>query len=64
MTNTVHGLTKATYRETLRGLQSQQMRVAYGGPPYAPSIMSYDDLEEEINRVTKILDNWDLSNER
>jgi hypothetical protein len=48
MINTVHGLTKVTYREVLRGLQNDQMRVAYNGKSN-PNMLSYDD-------------NWDTDN--
>jgi hypothetical protein len=61
MTDTVHGLTKATYRETLRGLQNQQMRVVYNGKAPA-NFLSYDDLQEEIERVQGILSLWDTDN--
>jgi hypothetical protein len=61
MINTVHGLTKVTYREVLRGLQNDQMRVAYNGKSN-PNMLSYDDLESEIIRVQGILDNWDTDN--
>lgn len=61
MTDTVHGLTKATYRETLRGLQNDQMRVVYNGKAPA-NFLSYDTLQEEIERVQSILAIWDTDN--
>jgi hypothetical protein len=54
---TVHGLTRATYRETLRGLQNDALRLAYNGRP-SPGMISLDQLEDEIIRVQNILDNW------
>ena len=64
--NTVHGLTKATYRETLRGLQNDALRLAYNGRP-SPGMMNLEQIEDEIIRVQNILDNWpsvqDLNND-
>jgi hypothetical protein len=59
---TVHGLTKATYRETLRGLQNDALRLAYNGRP-SPGMLQLDQIEEEIARVQGILDTWDTDNE-
>ncbi len=57
MTNTVHGLTKATYRETLRGLQNDALRLAYNGRP-SPGMLQLEQIELEIARVQGILDTW------
>ena len=62
MTDTVHGLTKATYRETLRGLQNDALRLAYNGRP-SPGMISLEQLEAEIARVQGILDTWMPDNE-
>lgn len=62
MSETVHGLTKATYRETLRGLQNDALRLAYNGRP-SPGMISLEKLEAEIARVEGILNNWMPDNE-